>query len=98
MQRVQYRSRGLVASLVRLGFSEPAARHYYESLRRRQVMIAVEAPDNRARNAVELMRRLGARAVEEAPTLDAPRDPAVPASTNEAVVDHVTVSSRRRAT
>jgi len=56
---------GLIDSLTNLGFSEPDARHYYESLRRGQALFALELPGNRVDDAVEVMRKLGARAVDE---------------------------------
>jgi uncharacterized protein (TIGR02271 family) len=56
---------GLVESLVEVGFSEPDARHYLESLRRGQALFAVESPRDRVDDAVEVMRKLGARAVDE---------------------------------
>jgi uncharacterized protein (TIGR02271 family) len=59
---------GLIPALTRLGFSEPAARHYFECLRRRQVLLTLDAPETRTRGAVEVMRRFGARAVEEIDT------------------------------
>jgi len=79
---------GLIGSLGRLGFSEPAARHYYESLRRRQVLVAVESPENRARNAEVVMRRLGARAVEDLPSS---MEEEHAGSAREEVLDKVTV-------
>lgn len=56
---------GLIESLTAAGFSEPDARHYFESLRRGQALIAVESPRDRVQSVVEVMRRLGARAVDE---------------------------------
>jgi len=56
---------GLIESLMDIGFSEPDARHYLESLRRGQALFAVSSPGNRVDDAVEMMRKLGARAVDE---------------------------------
>jgi uncharacterized protein (TIGR02271 family) len=56
---------GLVESLTGLGLPEPAARHYLESMRRGQAVLALESPEGRTQNAIETMRRLGARAVDE---------------------------------
>jgi len=56
---------GLIQSLSHAGFSEPDARHYFESLRRGQSLIAVESAKDQVPNVVEVMRRLGARAVDE---------------------------------
>lgn len=56
---------GLVEALTSIGFPDPEARHYFESLRRGQALIAVESSEDRLPDAVELMRRLGARAVDE---------------------------------
>jgi hypothetical protein len=67
---------GLVEALAALGFVGPAARHFFESLRRGQAVIAVETPEDRAPAAVERMRRLRARAVEDIEIGAAP--PAVP--------------------
>jgi uncharacterized protein (TIGR02271 family) len=58
-------SADLIESLRSVGFADPDARHYYESLRRGQALIAVQSPDDRVENAVEVMRRLGARAVDD---------------------------------
>jgi uncharacterized protein (TIGR02271 family) len=55
----------LIASLRQVGFAEPDARHYFESLRRGRALIAVTSPADRIENAVEVMRRLGARAVDD---------------------------------
>ena len=55
---------GLVGALTAVGFEEPDARHYFESLRRGQAIVAIEMAEERVGKAVELMRRLGARAVE----------------------------------
>jgi uncharacterized protein (TIGR02271 family) len=85
---------GLIETLTAAGFAEPDARHYFESLRRGQALFAVESPDERVNQVVEMMRRLGARAVDEigddaapaapaptASTVPAPIAPAVPAPT-----------------
>lgn len=82
---------GLIGSLKRLGFSEPAARHYYESLRRRQVFFAMESPDDRVRNVEELMRRFGARAVEDIASVAGAEDRAAPVPARDNFVEHVTV-------
>jgi uncharacterized protein (TIGR02271 family) len=58
-------SRDLVDSLRRVGFAEPEARHYFESLRRGQALIAAPSEESRVDSAVEVMRRLGARAVDD---------------------------------
>ncbi len=58
----------LVPALKRFGFAEPDATHYLESLRRGQALIAVETAENGVEKAVELMRRLGARAVDDTAT------------------------------
>lgn len=58
----------LVPALKRFGFAEPDATHYFESLRRGQALIAVETSEDGVEKAVELMRRLGARAVDETAT------------------------------
>ena len=55
----------LIESLRRVGFAEPDARHYFESLRKGRALIAVASPPDRVENAVEVMRRLGARAVDD---------------------------------
>jgi uncharacterized protein (TIGR02271 family) len=53
----------LIGTLTRLGLPERDARHYYERLRKGHSLVSVESPDDRIRNAEELMRRFGARAV-----------------------------------
>jgi uncharacterized protein (TIGR02271 family) len=58
-------ARDLIDSLRRVGFAEPEARHYFESLRRGQALIAVRSEAERVDDAVEVMRRLGARAVDD---------------------------------
>lgn len=58
-------SADLIGSLTRVGFAEPDARHYFESLRRGQALLAVRSPEDRVDDAVEVMRRLGARAVDD---------------------------------
>jgi uncharacterized protein (TIGR02271 family) len=58
-------ARDLIDSLRRVGFSETDARHYFESLRRGQALIAVRSEEDRVGDAVEVMRRLGARAVDD---------------------------------
>jgi uncharacterized protein (TIGR02271 family) len=90
---------GLIESLTSLGFVEPAARHYYESLRRGQAVLAVATSENEVRRTVELLRKLGARAVDDigapsAPPVAAPAaapttEPTPPA--RDAMVDQVTV-------
>jgi uncharacterized protein (TIGR02271 family) len=82
---------GLAGLFKRLGFSEPAARHYYESLRRRQVLLAVESPDSLVRNTVEVMRRFGARAVEEILWVADVEDPATAETPSETFASQVTV-------
>jgi len=75
---------GLVDRLTAIGFAQPAARHYFESLRRGQAVVAVTAGDEESvRHVVELMRRFGARAVDDiegsarpAPVAAAPPPPA----------------------
>jgi uncharacterized protein (TIGR02271 family) len=65
-------ARELVASLTQLGFTPPDATHYYESLRRGHVMVAVESPADRVVRTEAAMRRLGARAVTEAASITDP--------------------------
>ena len=83
-----------------MGLPEPGARHYLESLRRGQAIMAVELPADAVRNATELMRRLGARAVDEMPAAERAAEPA-PATASasaagstspvESLLDQVTV-------
>jgi uncharacterized protein (TIGR02271 family) len=92
---------GLVESLTALGLPEPGARHYLESLRRGQAVMGVELPADSVRPAIELMRRLGARAVDEMPaagrdaeaaTVTASASAAPPPPTPvESLLDQVTV-------
>jgi uncharacterized protein (TIGR02271 family) len=69
---------GLVECLTEAGFSDPDARHYFESLRRGQSLFAVEAPEERVHEVVEAMRRLGARAVDEVAPPTTAEEPAPP--------------------
>jgi uncharacterized protein (TIGR02271 family) len=64
----------LTGVLTEFGFDGPDARHYFECLRRGEVLFAVEAPANDdGRHSQAIMRRLGARSVhaeEAAPNGD----------------------------
>jgi uncharacterized protein (TIGR02271 family) len=55
---------GLVETLTATGFGDPAARHFFESLRRGHAILAVQPPEG-DEHIVGLLRRVGARAVEE---------------------------------
>ncbi len=92
-------STGLVESLMEVGFSEPDARHYLESLRRGQALFAVESPRDRVDDAVEMMRKLGARAVDETGE-EVPEEAPVQATVQapaEAIPDAPVVSAARAA-
>jgi uncharacterized protein (TIGR02271 family) len=81
---------GFVGSLTHLGFSGPDARHYFESIRRGQILVAVESPEERRRRTEEIMRRFGARAVEETPSITGIGTEAR-APEHEGMMDEVTV-------
>ena len=83
-------SGGFVGSLTQLGFDGPDARHYFESIRRGQVLMAVESPEGRGRKTEEVMRRFGARAVEETPSIVSSEGGPAPASPRENMLDEVT--------
>lgn len=70
---------GLVEALTALGLVEPAARHYFESIRRGQAIVTLELSGEGVRRAVELMRKFGARAVDDVETA-APAPPEPPLS------------------
>ena len=82
---------GLVRALTGLGFPDPKARHYYESLRRGQVIVGVEAAESRIRRAEEVMRRLGARAVDATDFMAGTLPPESELQVREAAPDGVTV-------
>jgi len=86
-------STGLVGSLTQVGFAGPDATHYLESLRRGQVVMAVESPEAQARQTEEALRRLGARAVTQTSSIAAPDSSAfgTPAPVKEGVRDQVTL-------
>jgi uncharacterized protein (TIGR02271 family) len=64
--------REIVDSLTRFGFERPDATHYYESLRRGHVMVAVETPEDHVTRTGAAMRKLGARAVTETGSITLP--------------------------
>jgi uncharacterized protein (TIGR02271 family) len=82
---------GLIEALTKAGFAEPDARHYFESLRRGQALIAAPSPAERVENAVEVMRRLGARAVDETEFDGAQTPAAKPEASPQAAPPAVTV-------
>lgn len=83
----------LVDALAALGLPDPAARHYFESMRRGQATLAVQVPDDAARNTVDLLRRLHARAVDDTGAPTRAPEPALPSAppARDDVRDQVTV-------
>jgi uncharacterized protein (TIGR02271 family) len=84
-------ARELVGSLTQLGFTPPDATHYYESLRRGHVLVAVESPHDAVPRTAAAMRRLGARAVTEAASIANPDARAERPLPQEGVREEVTV-------
>ena len=75
-----------VGTLRDVGFGESAALHYFESLRRNQSLLAVPSPPDRIDDAVEVMRQLGARAVDDT-AFDDEDNHAIPERAPEASAD-----------
>ena len=86
-------ARELVGSLTRLGFAGPDATHYYESLRRGHVVVAVESSEDRVARTEAAMRKLGARAVTETSSIhdSEGREDLDPAPAREGLRSEVTV-------
>jgi stress response protein YsnF len=83
--------REIVESLTRFGFSRPDATHYYESLRRGHVVVAVETPEDRVARTGASMRKLGARAVTETASITAAQGHGDDAPIQEGLREEVTL-------
>jgi len=71
----------LAGSLQALGFPGPEARHFFESVRRGQAIVGVAASPETDRKIVVMLRRLGARGVQDiGGDSGSERRPAVPVS------------------
>ncbi len=83
-------SGGLIGVLTRLGFESQDARHYFESVRRGQAIVAVEWPEDGAPSGEKVLRKLGARAVHTTAS-PASGEGDIPAPAGDEVRDRVTV-------